>query len=193
MAEQRVGFVLGDHTFLDPSENAPFSRLRAPKRQILGAPPPSYLDGIARQATPASPAARALLTGQFCGHGEPTMTIFDIVIQGVETLEIGAIPDPDAPAAGRNLPLLVARKPGSRWRILFRGDWEEARATLENVNIALSPAELASIGSFGNGRAAVGFEYPPDATSRDTVAWLAVDVLLDGQADPACVVNAELA
>jgi hypothetical protein len=194
MGEQRVGFVLGDHTFLDPIENAPFSRLRAPKRQILGAPPPTYLDGIALQATPASPAAKALFTGQFCGHGEPTMTIFDIVIDGAETLEVGAIADPDDPAGKRNLPVLVARKPGSQWRILFRREWEEAQATLEGVEVApLSPAELASVGSYGNGRAAIGFEYPADATSRDVVSWVAIDVLFDGNSDPGCVVNAELA
>lgn len=194
MSEKHRGFVLGNHEFLDPSENAPISRMRSPKKLILGAPPPTYLDGVARETTPASPAAQALLMGRFCGHGEPTMTIFDIVIDGAEILEVGAIADPNDLAGNRNLPMLAARKPGGQWRVLFRREWEEAQATLEGTQATpLSGAEAGSIGSYGNGRVAIGFEYPADATSRDVVSWIAIDVLFEGECSPGCVVNAELA
>ena len=194
MSERRSAFVLGDHTFVDSNENAPLSRLSAPKRQILGAPPPTFLTGIARAASPASPTAKALYSGEFCGHGEPTMTIFEIVIDGAEMLEVGAVTDANDPDGRRNLPLLLARKPGGEWRVLCRREWEDARSTLVNVGpTSLSLAERAAVVSYGMGRVAIGFEYPADATAVDEVSWVAIDVLLAGEEAPGCVVNAELA
>lgn len=187
------GFTLGDHRFLHPSETGPLSRFKARKRQIIGAPPPSCFDGLMREATPKSPAAKALFKGKFCGHGEPTMTIFDVVIDGEEFLEITALTDDQDPSA--NLPCLAVRKPGGRWIALFRREWEESQATLEGVAPSpLTEAEIAQLNpDTGLGRLAVGFEYPCDATSRDCVSWMTVDALFDGNRKPSCLVNAELA
>jgi hypothetical protein len=190
------GFTLGDHTFLHPSQPGPMSRLSAKKRQILGAPPPTILDGIAREATAKSPAAKALFKGEFCGHGEPTMTIFDIVIDGVSELEISGVMDEDDPDNEQNLPLVVVRKPGDKkWTVLFRREWEERGAGLEGVKrTPLSPSDASDVNEeIGLGQVSVGFEYPCDAESKDGVSWMTVDVLFKGEKSPTCIVNAELA
>jgi hypothetical protein len=135
MGDKQRGFVFGDHEFLHPSENGPLERIAAPKRQILGAPPPSYLEGIAREATNSSTAAKALRVGRFCGHGEPTMTVFDVVIDGGDIVEIGAIEDPGDSEQKRNLIALVARKPGSEWKTLFRREWEVALEGLSRIAV----------------------------------------------------------
>lgn len=188
------GFVLGDHQFQDPSEPGDLDRLDEPKRQILGAAPPTYLEGIAREATADSPAAQALFEGEFCGHGEPTMTVFDIVIDGSETLEIGLVPSADQEETGSNPDVLAVRKPGGEWIALFRGEWELAQQGLEGVaRTPLTPEELEGMHpEIATGRVSIGFEYPCDATSRDEVSWLTIDLLMEGEEDPVCLVNAEL-
>lgn len=191
--DDKRGFTLGNHTFLHPSVNGPMSRHTAPKRQILGAPPPAYLEGLVREATKQSPAAKELLRGKFCGHSEPTMTVFDVVIDGTDMLEVSGIPD--AEDEERNVQLLACRVPGGRWVPLFRNTWEELQQTLEGVTpepVSESEAEQLEVAMMV-GRVSIGFEYPCDATSRDTVTWLTVDVLFDGQKKPQCVVDAEMA
>lgn len=189
------GFVLGDHQFLHPSQSGPISRFKAPKRQITGALPPTYLDGLVRESTQASPAATALFKGKFCGHDEPTMTIFDVVIDGVESLEVGAISDEEVEEFGGNLVLVAVRKPGGPWLALFRREWEEAQAGLAEFQSAkVDDAQAAEISEdILKGRVSIGFEYPCDAGSRDEISWLTIDVLLEGKKKPMCVVNAEMA
>lgn len=191
------GVKLGDHQFYTPEQNAPLSRMFAEKRQILGMPPPSFLKGIAREATKASPAAKALYKGEFCGHGEPTMGIFDIVIDGEEVLDVCAAIDPDDEDQEFNLPLLVVRKPGGEWIAIFRREWEENRATLEGVErTPLSKEELASLNAPDEPmrmRVSIGFEYPADANSPDCVTWLTIDALQEGQKKPGCLVDARMA
>ena len=122
------------------------------------------------------------------------MTIFDVVIDGAETVEVGAIVDAHDPNGERNLPVLLARKPGGEWKILFRREWEDARSTLVGAaQTPVSSSERSSVVSYGLGRVAIGFEYPADATAVDEVSWVAIDVLLEGESDAGCVVNAELA
>lgn len=193
-SSKQAGFQLGDHRFLHPSANGPLSRLEAPKRQIIGAPPPAILDGIARESTKKSAAAKELSKGTCCGHGEPTMTIFDIVIDGAEDIEISWIPDQGI-EEGLNPLVFVARTPGGAWVTLFRRQWEEAAATLEGITRKpLSTSEIKKIDDdSAKARVAVGFEYPCDATSRDTVTWMTIDVLLAGDRKPRTVVSAELA
>lgn len=189
------GFVLGDHQFQDPSEPGDLDRLDAPKRQIRGAPPPTYLDGIARESGPGSPAAQALLEGEFCGHGEPTMTVFDIVIDGDEELEIGLVPAEDQEETGANPDVLAVRRPGGEWIALFRSAWEMELQGLAGVGrTPLTPEELEGMHpEIARGRASIGFEYPCDATSRDEVSWLTIDLLMEGEDEPVCIVNAEMA
>lgn len=195
MAKKPKGFVLGDHQFLHPSVNGPLSRLDAPKRQIKGAPPPSYLEGIVRESTPASPAAKELFKGKFCGHGEPTMTVFDIVVDGAEELEIAAIGDEQVDEEGRNVVLLAVRKPDGQWIALFRREWEDAMASLVEVrSTKVRPVEVKRFAEARlTGRVSIGFEYPCDADSRDTVSWLTIDALEPGKRKPICLVNAEVA
>jgi hypothetical protein len=191
------GITLGDHQFYAPNQNAPMSRMFAAKKQILGMPPPSFLSGIAREATKASPAAKALYKGEFCGHGEPTMGIFDIVIDGEELLDVCAAIDPEDVDRQFNLPLLVVRKPGGDWIAIFRREWEENRSTLEGVERKpLSKKELASLNAPDEPmrmRVSIGCEYPADATSPDCVTWLTIDAMEAGQKKPGCLVDAKMA
>ncbi len=191
----KAGFKFGDHTFLDPAETGPMSRFSAKKRQILGAPCPSYLDGIVREATKNSPAAKDLFEGKFCGHDEPTMTIFDIVIDGKDQIDITGFADEETEEGG-NLMVFLARASGSKgdWRVLFRREWEENQATLEGIEPEfLSDEEVAELEpDIVTVRVAVGFEYPCDAQSRDEVSWITIDILDPETNQPACVVNAEL-
>ncbi|MFG0242771.1 MAG: hypothetical protein ACF8R9_08310 [Phycisphaerales bacterium JB054] len=185
-----AGFVLGDHRFLHPSVQGPLSRMYDPKRQIKGAPPPTYLEGRAVEAGPDSLVASALLEGRFCGHNEPTMTVFEVVIDGHADLEIGAV------LGDEGLAILAVRAPGSdEWFAVYRDSWAEEQQTLEGVDTPpMSAEEIAQIDpDIARGRVAIGFEYPCDATSRDCVSWMTIDALIEGQDEPGCVVNAELA
>lgn len=191
------GVALGNHRFYSPKQTAPMSRMFADKKQILGMPPPACFKGLVREATPNSPAAAALYEGKFCGHDEPTMGIFDVVIDGTDVVEIGWVPDPDDEDQEYNIPLVVARAPGGEWHAIFRHQWEEGQATLEGfTREPLTPDELDALTESENrakGRVSIGFEYPADATSADCVTWLTIDVLFEGEPAPVCIVNARLA
>jgi hypothetical protein len=190
------GFTLGDHTFISPDQNGSLSRLDDPKKQIKGAQTPTYLAGLAVESTSKSPAAKALFKGEFCGHSEPTMTIFDIVIDGAEELEIGVAGDKRTIEDGEMPLAFVARKPGSKtWTTLFHRDWADAAETLEGVKArTLTAKEVACIHpDLQISRVSIGFEYPCDATSADCVTWMAIDILLKGEKKPICIINAELA
>jgi len=194
MANQ--GFVFGTHQFLHPSVNGPISRLHDPKRQIKGAPPPTYLDGLARESTDKSVAAAALHKGEFCGHGEPTMTIFDVVIDGDGDLEVDAIIDDACDENGANPLIVAARRQGqSDWHVLFERAWDERSMMLTDVRSRkLTSEEVEELGGEPlHGKVAIGFEYPCDAQSRDDVTWLTIDVLEDGKRKPTCIVDAEMA
>ncbi|NUQ53955.1 MAG: hypothetical protein HUU19_14825 [Phycisphaerales bacterium] len=185
------GFVLGDHTFLVPGVAGPASRLRAPKKAIRGAIPPTYLDGLVRESSPKSPAAVELFRGKFCGHAEPTMAIFDLVIEGEQDLEVSVI----APEDEGNVPLMVARRPGGSWFTLFRRTWEDEQNGL--VGVRQSPPTKKEEALFRphirTGRVSIGFEYPCDADSRDSVSWLTIDALFEPGTKPLCAVDAEMA
>jgi hypothetical protein len=191
-----AGFTLGDHTFLHPSQTGPMSRFSDKKRQIRGAACPAFLDAVAREAGKDSAAAKELFKGKFCGHGEPTMTIFDVVIDGSHDLEVTGFAD-EQTEEGANLLIFLARAAGSKgdWRVLFRREWEENQAMLDGVEAEYLPhAEVAEMEpDIATVRVSIGFEYPCDAQSRDDASWMTIDIL-DSQSDePACVVNAELA
>lgn len=191
------GFKMGNHVFLDPSINGPLSRLRAPKKQISGAPAPSYLDGLVREASKKSSAARELLKGKFCGHGEPTMTVYDIVIGEHEVIEISGVMDKRTMQDGDNPALVVVRAPeaGSDWHILFDRSWSDELKMLAGARQrrikASEKRELEK--NKGLARVSIGFEYPCDATSRDDASWLAIDALVEGGPKPGCIVSAEIA
>lgn len=191
------GVTLGNHRFCSPNQNAPISRMFAAKKQVLGMPPPSFLKGIAREATKASPAARDLLTGEFCGHGEPTMAIFDIVVDGADVLDVVPVFDPEQVEGEENPYLVVARKPGGEWVVLFRAEWQEDAQTLEGVErVPLDTEEIEALSQVDEpwlARVAIGFEYPADATSADCVTWMTIECIPEGEKDPGCLVDAPLA
>ncbi|MFG0284524.1 MAG: hypothetical protein ACF8R7_08900 [Phycisphaerales bacterium JB039] len=188
------GFTLGNHTFLEPGQQGRSERFSDPPIVIEGAEPPSYLAGRVRLALLDSAAAAMLLEGDFGGHGEPTVAVFDVILDGHEELEISVlIDDPDEEAG---FAAVVARPPGgAEWFALFRRDWEEAQATLEGVEAEpLTADEAAAISDdVARGRVAIGFEYPCDADSRDCVSWISIDVALDDDDEPQRLVDAELA
>lgn len=142
-----------------------------------------------------SPAASELYKGHWRGHREPTITIFDVVIDGVDQVEVGAVQESEAAQENPNPRLLVVRKRNGKWMTLFRREWEESRRTLESIPpVALTEAEIARITPFeGLARVAIGFEYPCDASSRDCVSWIAIHALPNDEAEPVYLVDAELA
>jgi hypothetical protein len=189
------GFTLGDHTFADPSKALPIARGGKP-RQIRGAVPPTAFEGLLREAGPTSPAAAELRNGKFCGHGETTMTIFDVVINGQDVLEFSAITDEACEQGRGNAPVVVVRVPGEEhWTVVFRSAWEEGQQGLLGCERgALTAEESAAVRQPpGVGRVSIGFEYPGDARSRDDVSWLTLDFLPEGEAQPMCLIDAELA
>ncbi len=191
-----TSFVLGDHTFNAEEGRQRFSFRRRSPRQILGAIPPTLFDGIARDSTKASPAAGNLLRGKFCGHNEPVMTVFDLVIDGVDRFEIAAIMFGEEPDDEQNIPLVAIRPPDGTWRAIFRRSWQDERATLEGVNDpALTGEEIAQIDEEDVivGPVSIGFEYPSDAASRDTVSWMTIDTTMEGEPEPICIVDAAMA
>ena len=190
------GFTLGDHTFLAPSEQASMDRWDAPKRQIVGAPPPACLDGLVREARPDSKAAAQLREGSCCGHGEPTLTIFDVVIDGQDEVEVSVIIDKKDTRQERNHLALVVRKPGTTaWTPIFRRAWEDRQETLSGVLFQpLTEQEQAAVsGDAMRARVSIGFEYPCDAGSRDEVSWVEIHALPQGADEPVCLISAELA
>ena len=196
-SEAPRGFTLGDHTFLAPSQPSDsFARWEAPKRQIKGAPPPTCLDGLVREAKPDSMAARSLRDGAWCGHGEPTLSVFDVVIDGHDLLEISVIEDPEDADRERNHLAIVVRPPGGReWKPVFRREWEDRQETLQGVSfMPLSAEEAAAVARKAlRGRVSVGFEYPCDADSRDTVSWIEIHGVPEGKTECLCLASAELA
>jgi hypothetical protein len=204
---QRKGFVMGNHQFCEPADPTPDLGLDGSPKHILGAPPPTFLDGLVRESTKDSASAKELLTGAFCGHGEPTITVFDLIIDGTEELHIDGIfadtlsqedtdgdEDDDEGAAGA-VSLLAVRKPGGTWHVIFRRDWAAGQETLVGVQAeTLTAAEAAKLsGQPLVGRLSIGFEYPCDADSRDAVTWMTIDILEKGKRETASVLDVELA
>lgn len=197
MSESQVpkAFTLGDHTFADPSKRRSIKRGGKP-RQIRGAVPPSIFDGMLREATPESRSARELAKGKFCGHGETTMTIFDVVIDGHDVLEFSAITDESSERGHANAPVVVVRVPGEpEWTVLFRSAWEQGQQGLHGCERGKlkSREQMAVRQPPGLGRVSIGFEYPADARDRDDVSWLTIDFLPEGAPKPMCLIDAELA
>jgi hypothetical protein len=151
-----------------------------------------------REAAPDSIAARDLREGAWCGHGEPTLTIFDVVIDGQDLLELSTIQDPKDKRGERNHPVVVVRPVGGKtWLPIFRREWEERQETLNGVTFKpLTAKEAASVREKEvplRGRLSVGFEYPCDADSRDAVSWVEIHVVPEGRNECHCLASAELA
>jgi hypothetical protein len=191
-----TGFVMGDHRFFDPSQSGPIERFDLPPRQILGSPPPSFLKHIAREATADNPANKALRKGTWCGHGEPTFTAFDIVIDDHEELEISAIISEGEDEDQQIADLIAVRKPGGPWHALFRNVWVERQDMLLNTERDTCTAEESTrLNSTDVDvvRVAIGFEYPCDAQSADDATWMRLDLVLKGTKKPVTFVDTELA
>ncbi len=199
------GFRIGDHEFLEVGENAPLSRVNAKNRKpIARAEPPPFLTGFTRE--PASTlASKVLVQGTFCGHGEPTYTVFDIVINGHDRLDVvtffaGDEEDDDDPEAeGQDAVLVLARPCGVKgdWLVVFSEEWRDESGDIhvpdapelhafddeeeEEVSETAQPALLS-----------IGFEYPPDADSLNEFSWLALDAWPDDHDDePYVLVSTE--
>jgi hypothetical protein len=173
-------FRLGNHEFCLPGERAPLSRLKPKERApIAGAQPPTFLTGCVREPA-TSQSAQELLKGEFCGHGEPTFTVFDIVCDGHEELDV-LLWMPENEDDGPDPDLILARAPGAHgpWLVVFDRAWcDEAGVgrlpespqwrTLDHETEAQAgeAAERASL--------SIGFEYPCDADGINVITWLAI-------------------
>jgi hypothetical protein len=210
-------FTLGDYTFTRDAANTitarqkAFKKLRPKGGPIRGAKPPRAFAGIAVEATKDSPAAVNLLKGIFCGHGEPTYTVFDLKMPGAKKTGVCAIfQDPEDPwAADPKLVVLFeadedgAPMEGKKGRVIWRQEWGELLETLREIEAEEFDFEAdvneededEVITIIGGGVVAVGFEYGADTFSEDDVTWLTIDVqFMDQPADePVVMVNAELA
>lgn len=190
-----AAFRLGDHQFISPEENAPQSRLEQKNRRpIRGATPPSHLMGVAVEARGDGPSA-ALMNGEFCGHGEPTFTVFDIEIDGSRELEIAIetddelmLDEEDEDGEEGEAPIrrLLARSPGSDgpWTVIHDATWgvdDEGMRTFPwcppRVEVD-SDGEIEPVmtddGEPHLARLSIGLEYPPDAQSAGDVSWVVV-------------------
>ncbi len=166
------GFRLGNHEFLEPGgPPAPLSRLtQQPRFPIADAPPPKFAAPFCAPADPNGPAA-LLASGEFCGHGEPTFTVFDLALDGQRQLELAVPYEQDA------APTLQARPAGSRapWRTLL--NLAEIFDYCRGQQCSAAPQSIADEeGHILPVRAAIGFEYPCEATSAEDVSWIAVAV-----------------
>ncbi len=183
------GFVFGNHQFLAPGERAP---PRRPGRAapIAGAPAPACFAGMVRPAGAASPAAGALLRGDFCGHGEPTYTVFDVVLDGHDVVDVCVEHDDES-----EVRLVLCRAgPTHPWRVLFDAAWVEQGEGLIGLEAGPAGAEqVARITSHTErGHAAVGLEYPHDAGSAEEVSWLTIHVRDPGGDETFTMVDAAL-
>ncbi len=183
-----AGFRLGDHQFVEPPASGPLSRLwQQQRRPIQGAPPPAFLTGFVEPPLGDGPSAE-LEDGGFCGHGEPTYTVFDLVLDGQRELNI-ALPIEDA-----DEPTLLVRVAGSEepWRKVF--SLHEAFPYCGYRAGGQAPQPLVDEqGAIVSARAAVGCEYPCDAEKVDDVSWVAVAIEYGPQRERAVVFSRETA
>lgn len=196
-----TGFVFGDHQFYAPEERVPFKR-PARKGPIRGAPPPACFAGFVRPSTKASPAADELLKGEFCGHGEPTFTVFDVVLGGSDIVEVCVeqggeqgislvLCRPDSP---RGTPPPPADETPGAWRVLYDAAWLEQGEGLIGLEAGAAGAEqIARVNSqIERGHVSIGFEYPADTESAESVSWIAIHVRDPGGDETFEMVEAEL-
>ena len=121
-------------------------------------------------ADPDGPAA-LMMTGEFCGHGEPTFTVFDLVLDGSREFEL-------------SLPFEPGEEPTVQIRsIAGQGDWKSLfsiRHLFPNACYQPGGAPPQPVMDEHSNlipvRAAIGFEYPPDAASVDEVSWIAIAI-----------------
>lgn len=167
-------FRLGDHEFIEPGTPAPIERLAVQNRRpIRGAIPPTWLRGIAVDADPAGPS-RFLVDGMFCGHGDPTFAMFDLVIDGARELEVAVVEE-------NRMRRVLARPPGRdvwtvlqdlRWFPCESGEALHPDAPITAAEQGAAPFAMAD-GSPARIRVSIGIEYPADCASENDVSWVA--------------------
>ncbi len=203
-------FTLGNHTFDDSGKPAPLSRThRQAKRPIPGAQAPPFLASFVREPA-TSEASKVLVQGTFCGHGEPTFTVFDVVIGGHERLDVvtffesepdpeGDDPDEDDDESGQDAAAVLVRPCGGSgpWLVIYSREWKDDYGDLyppdtpewhtfdaEEEQDVMETAQAALV--------SIGFEYPPDADSINDFSWIAIDAWPDGnEGDPFVLVSDE--
>lgn len=186
---ERLGFRLGDFTFVHPSVNAPLSRFDGPRRRIRGAIPPTYLRPYVREAALPGPAD-ALSDGRFCGHGEPTFALFDVALRDETCLELG-LQDPNGTERG----VCVRPRGGddSSWVLLARDSFaftDLAEASTKPTK-PVTPLRQPD-GAKWQGSVAIGFEYPPDCGSENEATWVAIAAAPEGELHPIVLYDCEL-
>ncbi len=182
-------FRLGDHEFLEPGgPPAPLDRhLQRPRKPIVGAVAPSFVERLAVPPLPDGPAA-LLLDGSYCGHGEPTFTVFDLAIEGSREVEL-AVPfeDPDEPSVR----LRPAGSDGP-WQTLLALHELFEYCTYDGSGNPPQPITDQS-GHILPVRVAIGFEYPVEAISAEDVSWVAIAIEYGAEREQAIVLSMETA
>lgn len=198
-------FRIGDHQFIDSSETAPLSRVnRKNRKPIANAQPPGFLAGFVREPA-TSEASSVLAKGTFCGHGEPTFTVFDIVIGGHERLDVATSfimedeDEGDDDEEGRDAALVMVRPCGTKgpWLVVFSEEWRDESGDLyppdEPDLRELDEDDEADVMEVAQpALISIGFEYPPDADALGEFSWLAIDAWPDdNEGDPYVLVSTE--
>lgn len=206
-------FKLGDHEFnysYSPETDDPLSgMLQENRRPIRGAPPPNHLVGVAVESRGDGPSA-ALMNGDFCGHGEPTFTVFDIEIDGSREVEIAVEADDDVmldeedeEGEEAELPIrrLLARSPRSDglWTVIHDETWVSGSyPSFPSQVVKESDSEIEPVltddGEPELMRLSIGREYPAETESVGDVSWVAVvakPVHGEDEEDLVCLVSVE--
>lgn len=195
-------FRLGNHEFIPSGEDAPLSRIsKKNKKPIAGATPPPFLAGFTREPA-TTQAAKIIKTGVFCGHGEPTFTVFDIVIDGQDYLDVITFFSEEAEEDEEaNAEAVIARVRGTKgpWLVIYSSEWINDYGDLElptepQFQTFKSEEDEEVMDAAEPSRVAIGFEYPADADNVNAISWLAVDAWPDDhEGDPFVLVSMETA
>jgi hypothetical protein len=136
--------------------------------------PPTYLAGKVRQPLPGGPAD-LLRDGRWCGHGELTYQVFDLVLDANDTFMVRLRADGDesgeAPcvqlATPSGLAFLAYDSRKHLASVYYAEVDDEPRlSSRHEYRCPQCKAQLFQV--------AVGFEIPQDSESADDTSWFAL-------------------
>jgi hypothetical protein len=116
-----------------------------------------------------------LRDGKFCGHGEPTYSVFDVVHDGERELQISISATEDK---GTVRFLIRPAHQEKDWVVLFSRSWSDEARVPKGIEVVRAGESQPSVHPNGSSRfhVAVGLEYPPDCASENEITWIAIAV-----------------
>jgi hypothetical protein len=142
----------------------------APKEDEKLTGPPDYLQGKCAKAKQSGPSA-LLRDGKWCGHGEQEFWIYDIALGKCKQFQV-QLPAPGGPQVVR-----ATAEDSQEEFAIYDSRRHPANAFVDSkedpVMQAFEKCPQCSSTWFNT---AVGFEVPPDASSRNDTSWFALAV-----------------